>query len=53
MTVLPGNFLRASSQAMAMPKGSAKIVATNATRSDSKMAVHSSGARLNTRYGLV
>jgi hypothetical protein len=41
--------LRASSQAMASPNGSATAVATSAIRSDSSTAVHSSGVRLNIR----
>src|SRR5205814_1775670 len=44
---LAQNSLRASSQAMASPNGSATSVATKAMRSDSSTAVHSSGVRLN------
>src|SRR5262245_49567726 len=48
-SALPQNSLRASSQAMASPNGSATAVATSAMRSDSSTAVHSSGVRLNIR----
>ena len=47
-TVLPQKFLRASSQPMAMPNGSAHAVATMAMRSDSATAVHSAGERSST-----
>src|SRR5215471_19251229 len=40
---LPQKFRRASSQANAMPSGVAKSVATAATRSESRIAVHSVG----------
>src|SRR6185437_1041728 len=46
---LPQKFLRASSVAMAMPKGSATTVETAATRSDSATAVHSWGVSSSTR----
>ena len=44
-SALPQKSLRASSQAIAMPNGSATTVATTAIRSDSGTAVHSSGVR--------
>ena len=40
--------LRASSHAIAMPNGSATSVAQKAIRSDSRIAVHSSGVSSNT-----
>ena len=47
-TLLPQKFVRASSQPMAMPNGSAHAVATTAMRSDSATAVHSAGVRSST-----
>ena len=44
-SALPQKFLRASSHATAMPNGSATAVATIAMRSESWIAVHSSGVR--------
>ena len=46
-TDLPQKFLRANSQPIAMPNGSAHAVATIAMRSDSPTAVHSAGERSN------
>src|SRR5690348_10093787 len=51
-TALPQKFLRASSHAIAMPNGSATTVATTAMRSDSSIAVHSSGVRSSTAQPL-
>src|SRR5580704_18250406 len=47
-TLLPQKFVRASSQPMPMPNGSANAVATTAIRNDSATAVHSAGVRSNT-----
>ena len=49
---LPQKSLRASSQATAMPNGSATTVATSAIRSDRWIAIHSSGVRSNTRLAI-
>src|ERR1700729_1113689 len=46
-SVLPQNCLRASSQPIASPNGSAQAVATTPMRSDSSTAVHSAGERPN------
>src|SRR5262245_7973091 len=51
-SALPQKFLRASSQAIAMPNGNATTVATPAMRSESRTAVHSSGVRESTGLGV-